>query len=245
MSTVNGEESTIPIDLTNLTKTQRENVCERMSTNQLETACRDVLGWTDELIARSRKLDMKRAIVTAEQPKQQTKPSKLLHDQQQLKIPNEATQSSQFIGSKKEPTSVHRASDVRERSKEMDDSTEELTDKAESLLVQVEILKPYTSGENYIQKAPELLRLITHEINQCSGVLRARFAKIDKELRQLTKADLLATYYINNSASETGHTLSETSTQFKYQIQVRLSSLKNLQARYGELLLKLHSAVQP
>lgn len=244
MSNSQGDENMNQTDLANLNKPRLESVCEKMTTTQLEATCREVLGWTDELIARSRKLDMKRAIVIAEQSKQPTPQSKVTSEQPN-KLQNEEIRSTQLAGTKTEPANLHRVQYVRERRKEEEETAEDLAAKAESLLMQVDILKPYTSGENYIQKAPELLKLITHEINLCSSVLRTRFAKLDKELQQLIKADLLATHYINNSEGDTDRRLSETCIQFKCQLQIKLTSLRNLQTRYGELLLKLHSSVQP
>ena len=130
---------------------------------------------------------------------------------------------------------------VQQNSSIQCDTEQRLQNRIKILLEQLKIVKACTArGVHFIATAGDLYRLLVSELHHCTQELKQKFLQSEKEIKQLTRAESIV-----DQDNGLNTELAVSFEQFKQEVRTKLESTKRQQSAIGDLLLELHSALQP
>lgn len=203
----------------------------QLSTAELEEACRTRLGWSDEHIARTRKIDMRAALAllpvpaapAAQPPSVKSSPPQ--HADQVPPQPNQPPPSLE----QQENVEVH---------------ADALFERIEAHAKELELVAQYTdaAAPHYLPSAPKLFQRLAATTHDFVRDLRTLYSQNEHTLQRLRCAANVGVHAPTHP--NTAPDLQSISRDFQTQRQAKIAELQRIQFTYGEMLRRLNTLLQ-
>lgn len=214
-------------------KNEQLNLAD-LNLTQLEEACRQHLGWSDECIARSRKLDMRTALARLS-----------VKDPGDAAVEERVEPPSKKSGSKLAADELSRGLSTKlQVTESCEPASLPVAQRADRHLSELKLLAQYTcSGSlHYLPAAPGLYKSLSNTTHSLVRELRRFYSETELALQRLQEAAKIGAHYSGDSCPPPE--FESISRDFQEQRHRRITELQNSQFACGELLRKLNASLQ-